>query len=199
MKQTMNKDHSITPSQYRAIDLFLLTLVCCVLEAVNIKLFDRAFSDQLFCLSVIYPMSLIVMQRWGAYGAITTVAGSLTYCLLKGDASAAEYLIYTVGSCLILLNLIWYRFTDKNRITSSAGLRILFCITGYLFMCLGRTFVSLFFMGDILGNLAAYLMADALNAVVGMIVVSITARPGGVFEDQKTYLERLASETAKDQ
>ena len=199
MRDGVNEDNrQITLSQYRGIDVSIFFLIACAIEILNIFIFNKYYTDQNFCISVVLPLSLLVMQRWNAWGGLIAVGGGFAFCIANGDASAASYLVYCAGNCFVLLNLIWYAVLKKERFTESAGWRVLFTVTGYLFMTLGRALMSLPFEGGFFENYLAFLSGDALNAAVGIVVILIAAKQKGLFEDQVAYLKKQAEENKKN-
>lgn len=193
------ENRSISIEQYRGIDISIFFLLTCALEILNIYIFNRFFSDQNFCISVVFPITLLVMQRWNAWAVLIAAGGGIAFCIGNGDASFASYLVYGVGNCFMMLNLFWYKAFDKKKISESALLKVLFAITGYLCMSLGRTVMSLIFEGSFIKNLPAFLSGDALNAAIGILIIIIAGRQNGLFEDQRAYLIRQAAERAAQQ
>lgn len=185
---------SITLDQYRGIDLSIFFLLVCALELLNIFVFQKYFPEQLFCISIVLPISLLVMQRWNGWAVLIAAGGGIVFCIANKDASAASYLVYGVGNCFVLLNLFWYPLAGKKRFTENVGFRIAFVITGYLFMSIGRALLSVPFEGNFIDNLLAFLSGDALNAAIGLVILLIAGKQKGLFEDQLTYLRRQRDE-----
>lgn len=188
----------ITLEQYRGIDLSIFFLLVCGLELLNIFVFRNYFPNQVFCISLVLPLSLLVMQRWNGWAVLIAAAGGAAFCFANGTASPASYLVYIFGNCFVILNMLWYPITGKSRISERFGLKILFALTGYFFISFGRALVATAFEGNIFENLLSFLSADGLNAAIGLVVLLIAGKQPGLFEDQKTYIRRMRDEKQKE-
>ena len=183
----------ISKEQYVFIDLTILTLILCGLEWIS-RLALNAFPRELYTISVVLPVALIAMMRHGAPGVLLAAAGGLVYSIVNG-AAWDVYPIYILGNSLIALNLIWFVKPGKERVRQSTKLTVLYVISGYKLMNLGRgIFAFLLGARPVLGTMVRYFTTDALSAVMSVIIVLIARRQNGVFEDQMQYLRRLASE-----
>ena len=98
--------------RYMCIDLFILGAILCGLEFLN-SLALQYFPGEVFTLSVVLPITLIVMMRWGAYGVLHAVVGGLVYCIFN-QGGPSTYLIYTLGNACIALNLVWFKKIGKE-------------------------------------------------------------------------------------
>ena len=173
--------------------MMILTLVLCVLEWAG-RMALNVFPRELFTISVVLPVALIAMMRHSAPGVLISAIGGLVYCKVNG-AEWDVYLIYILGNSFIALNLLWFKKPGKERIRQSTGLIVLYVISGYILMDLGRSILA-FIMGygPFFAIMARYFTTDTLSAVMSLIIVLIARRQDGVFEDQMHYLERLALE-----
>lgn len=190
MEQSNNQ---ISLGMYRGIDLFLLSLITCAAELINIIVLKRFFQGELFTLSIAVPMSLIAMQRWNAYGAIVAAASGLAYCVANNGA-AQSYAAYILGNLFVLICLLWYLKGGKKKIEESKGLQFLFALSGFLAVEVGRTLVAFIFEKEILSIFLTYIVSDSLNIVIGIVIVMVAAAQKGLFTDQLGYLRAIAEE-----
>ncbi len=182
--------------RYRTIDLFLFALMVCGLEAAA-HFALRLFPTEAFTFSVVIPITLIVMMRWGAWAALHTALGGLVYSLLNGGGFNAV-LVYTLENLLIMANLGWFALSSKTAVRTSAFMSIAYTLTGYILMETGRAVVACLIEGvPFFGLWIRYLTTDALSGVMAVIVILIARRKdrnGSVFYDQMEYLAELAAE-----
>jgi len=178
--------------KYMTIDIIILTGIACALEAANVWIVG-IFKNELFTLSITVAVALIIMMRWKWPAVITAAAGGLVYCL-SSFASFEQYLIYGAGNTAILLNLLFFKVINPREVCSSAWLSALFCITGFVSVLIGRTLFSLVAVFDF-ANIILLAASDALNIVMGLIIILIARRQKGLFENQLDYLKRNREET----
>ena len=72
----------------------------------------------------------------------------------------------------------------------------LYTVTVFCAVQIGRWIVGLF-LGGSLSDIGGLFAGDSLSLVFAIIVVQLTRRLDGVFEDQKTYLLRTESDRRK--
>ena len=180
--------------KYRAIDLTVWAAVMCLSEAAA-HFALMAFPTEVFTFSVVLPVTLIAMMRWGWRGAPHAVLGGLVYSLLNGGGRAAV-LAYTLGNAFAAVNLLWFTAIDKRRIRESALLTIAYALTGYTLMTLGRAAVaSAIESAPFTGLFVRFASTDALSLVMAFIILLIARREdknGCVLQDQTEYLSQLA-------
>ncbi len=190
------KQNQLTFRQYRTIDLAIFAVLLAVAEAVITLGAVRWFPELPYSLSVVLTVVCIVMMRWSGYAAIHAVLGGLVHCLASG-AEPRQYLIYCVGSAAALGALFLFRKWKKEEVRVSALGTVGFVITAYVLMQLGRWLCSLPFGFDLM-NLVDFLTTDIISLLFACVVVSITRKLDGLFEDQKAYLFRLQREREKE-
>ncbi|HWQ57669.1 MAG TPA: hypothetical protein VN540_01525 [Clostridia bacterium] len=181
--------------RYQTIDLTLLALIVCGLEAAAHAALGF-FPTEAFAFSVVLPVCLIVMMRWGAWGLLHAALGGLVYSLINGGGFEAA-LVYGLGSLAVAGNLLWFRLASKRRVRDSAGLSAAFAATGYLFMATGRALMAALVTGTAFFGCWVRLMSiEALSGAMAVVVLLVARRRdknGSVFEDQREYLARLAA------
>lgn len=186
-------DKKISKQQYVLIDLIILTAIMCILMWAG-KLARDAFPKEIFTISIVMPITLIAMMRHGALGVVTAAVGGLVYCIING-AKADIYLVYIIGNSFIYINILWFKKISKQRIKQNIGLIIMYVISGYVLMNIGRSVLSLIFgYAPFIANTVRYFTTDALSAVMAIVIVLIANKQDGIFEDQMDYLVRLATE-----
>lgn len=76
--------------KYMAVDFTVLTLIMCALEAVCI--FGIGRFNQLWTVSVVTIMSLIMVMRWDWLGGVTAVIGGIVFAVCSLQISARYFL-----------------------------------------------------------------------------------------------------------
>ena len=147
--------------------------------------------QEIYSVSLFLAISLLVMMRWGAWSVFTIVAGALTYCWAIG-AAFENYIIYVFGNLFILFNLLWF-LMGKERIRKGYW-TVLFVLAAYFLVELGRAIIAVFYGSAFLDTLISFLGTDLLNALLAVLIIIITRRQNGLFEDQISYLKRINEE-----
>ena len=189
--------NNISFKQYRAIDLGMMAVILFVVETLTAKAANSWFPMELYMLSPTIALICIVMMRWGGFAAIHAVVGGAAFCLALG-ATWEQFLIYCIGNCLALVSLILIKALGKQRIKDSVVLTIIFTVLAFVGTELGRGLVSLIF-GLTIDSMLAFFTTDSLSLVFAVVVVLISRRIDGLFEDQKAYLIRTESERRRAQ
>lgn len=190
----MNK---ISFEQYRAIDIGIMAVILFVAETLTAKAANMWFPGELYALSPTVAIVCIVMMRWGGFAAIHAAVGGLAFCFALG-ADIKQFAIYCAGNCFALISLILIKVLGKQKIKDGALPTILFTALAFMGAQLGRGIVGLFF-GAPIESVPAYFAADSLSLVFAEVVVLISRRVDGLFEDQKAYLIRTEAERRRAQ
>jgi branched-subunit amino acid transport protein AzlD len=146
---------------------------------------------EVYSISLFIAISLIVMMRWGVWSIISIIAGAISYCLVN-DAVFENYIIYIFGNLFILINLFWF-LLGKDRIRKGYW-TVLFVLSGYVLVEIGRSLVAVFFGGKFIPTLIGFLGTDLINALLALLIIIITRKQNGLFEDQISYLKRINEE-----
>jgi len=181
--------------QYRTIDLIILLIVLAAAEAVTAVAAKYWFTGEIYVLSPTVAVLCIVMMRWGAFAAVHAAAAGAALCIVTG-AAPEQFAVYCIGNCFALLGLLWFRFLGKDKVRAKVLITGLYTVTVFCAVQIGRWIVGLFF-GCSLSDIGGLFAGDSLSLVFAIIVVQLTRRLDGVFEDQKTYLLRTESERRK--
>ena len=102
-------------------------------------------------------------------------------------------MVYCIGNCFALVSLILIKALGKQKIRDRVWLTIIFTVLAFVGTELGRGLVSLIF-GLAIDAVLAFFTTDSLSLVFAVVVVLISRRVDGLFEDQKAYLIRTESE-----
>jgi len=185
-------NRQISFSQYRQIDLIIMTAVLAISQFFIHVASSFWFPEQLYVVSPVAAVVALVMMRWSGYAAIHAVFGGLFFTALSGG-TWQHFFIYGAGNLLSMLALVMFKVFDKERIRQDALLALAFGLITQLLMQLGRAAVA-----AILGFSAAaclgFITTDLLSALFTLFIIWIVRRIEGLFEDQKHYLLRIQSE-----
>jgi len=184
--------NNISYRQYRAIDLGIWAVILMVLESVTVRAAAEWFPGELYTLTQTIAVICIVMMRWGGYAAIHAVAGGVAFCLMSG-ARAEQFAVYCIGNCFALAALFLFKAIGKDKIRNTLAFTVLYTFTVFCCVELGRWLISLAF-GAPFGSWTSFFAADSLSLLYSVIVVLISRKVDGLFEDQKSYLIRTESE-----
>ncbi len=182
-----------TVSQYRAIDLFLFTVLTAVFETVIVKAATNWFPREAWMVSAVPVMTAIVMVRWGPWCAVTAAAGGVITTLTIGGGWQ-QYLIYGIGNLAVLAVLPLERKWGWKRLRESVPVNLLYSALTVLAMQLGRAALVILFTGSAeeAWNVTA---VDSITYIFTLAIGWIASRPEGLLEDQMHYLKRLNHET----
>ena len=198
-----NGSRLISVKQYRATDLVIFALILLVAELLTFYAGKWFPGGALFTFSLMIPIVLTVMMRWGWPGIFYAAASGLLLCLLSlpNGVSGVQYATYIIGNAFIGLMLIPLRFIGKENIRKHWWASALFTIGGWLCVYIGKSVVwaIAFAISPISGStavagFASYVVSDSLSLFMALVVVLVLRRLDGMFEDQKSFLKRLDKE-----
>lgn len=172
------------------------TVLLVVFETVVVKAGKVWFSSQPWSLSLVPALVAVVYMRWGVYGVLYSAIGGLAHCY-AGGAEGVHYVIYMAGNLFSALALLFLKKMGKEKVRSGVFLSLLFGTLVFLLMEIGRGSVSLL-LGSGLGVYVDFLTKDILSWVFAVVIIWITRRLDGVFEDQVDYLIRLKAQEEKE-
>ncbi len=175
-----------TFAQYRRADLLTWAGIGALCEYVMTLAARRWFPAQLYTVSVTAAVCAIVLMRWGGWAGLHAAVGGLV-----SGGSRGQMAVYALGNlgCLALLPLL----KKKQRIRSDKLFTALFALGVTLSMQLGRGLVALA-LGAECSACVGFFTTDTLTDLFTMVVVSLSRNLDGIFEDQKSYLLRLAKQ-----
>ena len=188
--------NNISFKQYRTIDLAIWLVILSVFEYITVMAASRWFPGELYTISQVVAVLCIVMMRWGGYAVIHAVAGGVVFCLAQG-ASTEQIVVYCVGNCFALIALVFFKAVGKENVRAKLHFTVLYTAAAFCGAQLGRWLVSLAF-GGTLGSIATFFTADSLSLLYAVVIVLISRKADGLFEDQKSYLIRTEAERRKE-
>lgn len=183
----------ISLSQYRSIDLSILTVLMAASQLVihlAVSFWQAEFTG--YIVSPVAAVVALVMMRWSLWAAIPAVLGGVVLTLLSGG-SAQQMLIYSAGNLLSMAALVYLKLLGKERVRGNAVLALVFAALIQLLMQLGRAGVA-FLMGHSLPACWDFITTDAMSILFTLVIIWIARRVEGLFEDQKHYLLRVQRE-----
>lgn len=183
----------ISFAQYRRGDLILLAVILAISQFAISWAASKLFPDQLYIVSPVAAVTALVMMRWGPFGILHAGLGGALLCAASGG-SPGHYLIYCVGNLLCAPALLFFRVLGKEKIRSDSFLSLAFALTVQVLMLLGRAGMAAV-MGGQFSECLGFITTDALSILFTMLIIWAARRCDGLFEDQKTYLLRIQSET----
>ncbi len=187
----------LTLKQYRNLDLFLFAVMLLLFEWIIRSAASRWFPGQPYTVSLVAAITVIVMMRWGPWAAIHAALGGWLYCAAS-SAEPRHYLIYMAGNLFALLSLILLKTIGPKKIRDNVLLSLVFAEATLLFMQFGRALIALL-LGSKLSECLAFFTTDALSGLFTVVLVWITRRLDGIFENQKTYLLRIQQEQKEEE
>ena len=189
--------NNLTFKQYRNIDLSIFALLVILSEAITTVATNNWFVAQPVAISTTIIFICILMMRWGAFAIIHAVIGGFVFCAASG-ASVEHFIIYSVGNCLTMCALLWFKLLGKEKVRTDSFVLAIYTVSVYLLMQVGRWLVSLFFGGG-LGELVGYITTDIISLLFAVVIMLILRKTDGMIEDQKAYLFRLERERLEEQ
>ena len=191
------KMQNITFKQYRNIDLAILSVLLIISEAITTVATNTWFSAQPVAISSTLLFICIFMMRWNGFAAIAAVIGGTVFCIASG-ANLEQFIIYAVGNSLALLGLLWFKVYKKDEIRLGSFKLVLYTVSVYLLMQIGRWLISLAFGGG-LWNIVGYIASDVISLLFAVVIMLLLRKTDGMIEDQKAYLFRLERERNEQQ
>jgi hypothetical protein len=186
-------DRQISLSQYRAIDLAILTgLMAASQLAIHFAVGFWKAEMTGYIVSPVAAVVALVMMRWNLWAAIPAIVGGVVLTLL-GGGSAQQMLIYSGGNVLAMVAMAYLKFLGKERVRGNAVLTLIFAALVQLLMQFGRAAVA-FLLGNPLAACWDFITTDAMSILFTLVIIWIARRVEGLFEDQKHYLLRVQRE-----
>ncbi len=182
-------NHQMSFKEYRSMDLLIFSALTVVFEYIVTLATAKWFAGQPVAISITLTLVLITMHRWGAYAAVVALLGGVAFCIAS-DASWEHYLIYAIGNLFALVSLVYFKPFGQQDIKKSFFKTLLFAVTAYLSVALGRWLVSLAF-GAGGGELIAFLTTDLITLLFAVVILYSCKSVDGLIEDQASYIVRI--------
>ena len=185
-------NRQISFSQYRMIDLSILSFVLAVCQFLTHLAVSFWFPEQLYVVSPVAGMTALVMMRWSAWAAIPAGLGGVLFVWLSGG-NLQQMLIYVLGNLVSLMALFLFKIFGKEKIRKDSFLAVVFAIAVQLLMQLGRAAMG-FVFGYPTAAIIGFITTDILSMLFTVFIIWTARRIEGLFEDQKNYLLRIQRE-----
>ena len=185
-------NRQISFSQYRMIDLSILSFVLAVCQFLTHQAVSFWFPEQLYVVSPVAGMTALVMMRWSAWAAIPAGLGGVL-CVWLSGGNLQQMLIYVLGNLASLMALFLFKIFGKEKIRKDSFLAVVFAIAVQLLMQLGRAAMALVF-GYSAEACIGFITTDILSMLFTVFIIWTARRIEGLFEDQKNYLLRIQRE-----
>lgn len=185
-------NRQISFSQYRMIDLSILSFVLAVCQFLTHLAVSFWFPEQLYVVSPVAGMTALVMMRWSAWAALPAGLGGVLFVWLSGG-NLQQMLIYVLGNLASLMALFLFKIFGKEKIRKDSFLAVVFAIAVQLLMQLGRAAMALVF-GHSAEACIGFITTDILSMLFTVFIIWTARRIEGLFEDQKNYLLRIQRE-----
>ena len=191
----------MTRKNYELFDLAIFTLIACVVEGVNVFIFNMmkitiggySFS-QIYTLSFACVLGMIAIYRWNFHGLIVApmagLASLLVRLALTQDVSVNLWLSLTLSYFGLAVCLLFFRKRDKKTLREDAGMMALYYISGYLAFELIRALTQIG-SHDYWFMLFQYLAFDLLNIIFSGVVFFIALRQKNLVVDMNSYLDEM--------
>ena len=192
IKNGGSKGVNSTIRRYQAVDLMIWSIILFVFEFIVVKAGSVWFRAQLWTLSIVPALVAVVYMRWSAFGVLYSALGGIALCFASG-ASTQQYLIYTLGNLFSVVLLLFLKFIGKEKIRDSVFTSIIFALASALSMQIGRGVVAAL-LGNGIGSIVTFIATDIISELFAILIICITRKLDGVFEDQISYLVRVNNE-----
>lgn len=182
---------------YRAIDLCIMMAIIVLGELLISFASNAWFKLNSLGISIVFPMLLIIAMRWGWLVAIPAVVGGAVSCFfsqLSGGQAVTPTLILIseVGTLSTLFSCLWFKLVGKQKTKDSWLLSLAYVFLMYLiYSIFCGTVTAIVNCNGFFSYIVYYFTRDSITLLFSVVVVLITRKLDGVFEDQKTYLLRL--------
>lgn len=189
-----NGSRLISLQQYRLTDIFLFAVILVAFDLIIHYAFIAYSGD--FVFSLLVPIVLLVMIRWGWPCVFLAVGEGILFSVLNRDLANFtnwHYIIYGIGNAWIMLMLIPMKLVGKDKICRSGGHTLWFVVLGWLLVYLGRCVMS-WICGLGFSSMFFGQAMDLISLFIGILLTQIFRRLDGMFEDQKSFLLRLDKE-----
>lgn len=191
----------MTKQTYRLFDLFIFTIIACVVESVNIFIFNffkmnigqYSFS-QVYTLSFALVLGMIAIYRWNYYGLVVAPISGLVSVfvrsILQQEVTVNLYLAHTVGNLGLAICLLFFYKRDKKQMREHLGMMYIYYLSGFLTVEVVRSLCQIG-SANYWSLLLNYVAFDLLNLVFGAVVFFIALKQKDFVVDMNTYLSEM--------
>ncbi len=197
----------MTKQNYRLFDLAVFTLIACVVEGINVLVFNlmkvqvgKYSLNQVYTLSFACMLGMIAIYRWNAYGLfVAPLAGIVSICcrmFLQQSVTTNLWLSFSIGYLGLATCLLFFYKKDKDKLRQDKGKMILYYLAGFLSVEVVRAFCQIG-AEDYWLLLLNYVSFDMINIVFGGLVFYIALRQEGLVVDMESYLRHMKNAQQK--
>ncbi len=182
---------SLTFKQYRTTDLIIFAFLSVVFEAIVTLGAMQWFPNELYSITIVYTMFVLVLMRWGRHAGWIALLCGATYCIVM-KAPFPMFAVVCGGNLFGLFALFMHKWIGKQKIRDSVGWTVLYVAVCFACITVGRLLISLCF--GLFDEVVIYTLYDLLSVIFAIVVVLLCRKQNGLFEDQKHYLLRMEEE-----
>ena len=152
-----------------------------------------------FTLSLVVPITCLVLVRWGWQATFYPIIGGVAFCLVSG-LGVNYYATYCLGGTFIMLMLLPAKLIGVDRIRSKWFFTALFAVGAWLCVYLGRSALwAICYAISPVKDATAYtgllgFGLDVISLFASVLVLLVMRKLDGMFEEQKSYLKRVDRE-----
>ena len=179
--------------KYQIIDLAIFTGLYLLLEFLISLAALNWFPEQPYIVSIMLPILLIVMMRWGPYAAILALISAPFYVLIYHGRDM-QYLIFLFGNIGFMGLLGFLLPIGKKKVRDNILLTFAYVVLGFLLLEVFRGLGAMIFESASIAVIWQFIWTDMLSLVFSLVVIFIVRFADGIFEDQKAYMFRKQRE-----
>lgn len=186
----------MSKNTFMIFDLIILTTIGVILEVLGIVVQVKFVSSptNFWFVSLTTVIILIAMFRWGFFGFFSyfflTLATVITYSIV-GSISLIQYFIYLLGTAFVGINLLWFKIIRKDKMAKRLGYIVLYSLSGYILIALGRSLIALFGGFSFNDTLRTFIFGEAFTIVIGIIIMIIVYHQKTILVDIDKYLQEI--------
>lgn len=183
----------LTYEQYRLADLIMFTIIMAGCETLNVLAISKWFPTQLYSISIMLTVTLIVLVRWNWWASFFPIVDGVLYCALNG-ADFSTFAIYIIGNVFVMFAWFLFKAIPKEKVLSKWYWVALYGFIGFLLLLIGRSIVALVCGYSFLDTLSVSVYAESLNGFFAIVVLLLIRKLNGLLCDQKQYLLSIYKE-----
>lgn len=180
--------------KYRYFDMVLLTILAIVAQIMGDLLHD-ALPGAGFYLNFSILVALVAIIRWGKWGSLVFVISGLPMLFLHHGNIIESILLYPFANAFIIFTCLIFRVVDRDHIKDTAWNLLVYCVTAYLFISIGKGIVTYFLAGGfIIKNIVYYFLTQLFNMIMVFIILLLIKSKAGLLDNMHMYLLKYNQE-----
>ena len=181
--------------KYRALDLSIWLVIYLVFEFIIVRAATKWFPDQAYSVSLMLPMLLLIMMRWGPYVSIHAVLFGAAFVLFNGwPGTWQQYVIYLIGNGGFMITLWFLLGFGKDRVKGKWYYTVLYAAIGFISMEVFRGIAAIIVSNKPFEVITSFIFTDMLSFAFAVIVLLIARQVPGLFQDQAQYVRNVQKE-----